>query len=388
LGLGLAQRAGVNYEHLVVRRICDPLGMSSTRITLPEALRERFAAGHSADLVTVPHWDVHTMPGAGALRSNANDLLIFLAAMMNYTKNPLAAAQKTTLAITRATDWPFWSTGLGWDIDTSGGSKIISKGGDTAGFSTYIGYRPATGVGVVVLANTEAPGTDQIGQHLLDARYPLWVPEIFPTTGPAIQAQILDRYVGHYELIPTVVLSVTREADQLFVQLTRQPRAAVYPKNETEFYYKAVDAQITFEVNGQAEAPALVLHQNGRDQRARRIDDATAQQLEETLTQRVQDQKPLPGSETMVRGQIDRLQRRQPDFDELTPEFAEIARPQAEHIEALVNGLGALQSITFKGVGPGGFDKYDVKFERGTIDWRILIDGNGKVASETLRSIP
>jgi hypothetical protein len=79
----------------------------------------------------------------------------------------------------------------------------------------------------------------------------------------------------------------------------------------------------------------------------------------------------------MVRGQIERLQRRQPDFDELTPEFAEIARPRAEHIETLVSSLGALQSVTFKGVGPGGFDKYDDKFESGAIDWRILIDGNG-----------
>ena len=162
----------------------------------------------------------------------------------------------------------------------------------------------------------------------------------------------------------------------------------MYPKNETEFYYKTVDAQITFETNAQAEAPALVLHQNGRDQRARRIDDATAAQLEDTLVQRVKDQKPFPGSEAMVRGQIDRLQRRQPDFDELTPEFAEIARPQAEHIEALLSSLGTLQSITFKGVGPGGFDRYDVKFERGAIDWRILIDGNGKIAGETLQSIP
>jgi hypothetical protein len=331
---------------------------------------------------------VHTMPGAGALRSTANDLLKFLSAMMNYSKNPLAGAQKTALTITRPTDWPFWATGLGWDIDTSGGGKIISKGGDTAGFSTFIGYRPETGVGVVVLANTEAPGTDQIGQHLLDARYPLWVPENSPSNEPAIQVQTLDRYVGHYELIPTVVLTVTREADQLFVQVTGQPQAAVYPKNDTEFYYKIVDAQITFETNGRPEAAALVLHQNGRDQRAKRIDDATATQLEDILAQRVKDQKPFPGSEAMVRGQIDRLQRRQPDFDELTPEFAEIARPQAEHIETLVSSLGTLQSVTFKGVGPGGFDKYDVKFERGAIDWRILIDGDGKVAGETLRSIP
>jgi CubicO group peptidase (beta-lactamase class C family) len=388
LGLGLAQRAGVNYEQLVVSRICDPLGLSSTRITLSDALRGRFAAGHSADLVTVPHWDIHTMPGAGALRSSANDLLTFLAAMMNYTKNPLAAAQKTALAITRPTDWPFWATGLGWDIDTSGGGKIISKGGDTSGFSTFIAYRPETGIGVVVLANTEAPGTEQIGQHLLDARYPLWVPETSPSADTAIPAQTLDRYVGHYELTPTFILAVTREAGQLFVQATGQPKAAVYPKNETEFYYKIVDAQITFEINGQADAAALVLHQNGRDQRGKRIDDATAKQLQETLERHVKDQTPFPGSEAMVRGQIDRLQRRQPNFDELTPEFAEIARPQAEHLEALLGGLGTLKSVTFKRVGPGGFDNYEVEFERGVIDWRILLDGNGKIAGETVRSIP
>jgi hypothetical protein len=328
------------------------------------------------------------MPGAGALRSSTNDLLKFLSAMMNYSKNPLADAQKTTLMITRPTDWPFWAAGLGWDIDTMGGSKIISKAGDTAGFSSFIGYRPETGVGVVVLANTEAPGADEIGQHLLDARYPLWVPENSPSNEPSIQAQTLDRYVGHYELIPTVILTVTREAGQLFVQVTGQPQAAVYPKNDTEFYYKIVDAQITFETNGQAEAAALVLHQNGRDQRAKRIDDATAKQLEEFVEQRVKDQKPFRGSEAMMRRQIDQLQRRQPDFGEFTPEFAEIARPHAEHFATLVSDLGTLQSVTFKRVGPGGFDIYEVKFERGAIDWRILIDGDGKIAGETLQSIP
>ena len=184
------------------------------------------------------------------------------------------------------------------------------------------------------------------------------------------------------------ILTVTRDADQLFVQVTGQPQAAVYPKNDTEFYYKIVDAQITFETNGRSEAAALVLHQNGRDQRAKRIDDATAKQLEEILEQRVKDQKPFPGSEAMVRRQIDQLQRQQPDFDEFTPEFAEIARPRAEHFATLVSSLGTLKSVTFKRVGPGGFDNYDVKFERGAIDWRILIDGDGKIAGETLQSIP
>jgi hypothetical protein len=39
--------------------------------------------------------------------------------------------------------------------------------------------------------------------------------------------------------------------------------------------------------------------------RAKRIDDATASQLEDILAQRVNDQKPVPESEPMVRRQID-----------------------------------------------------------------------------------
>jgi D-alanyl-D-alanine-carboxypeptidase/D-alanyl-D-alanine-endopeptidase len=389
LGIGLAQRGGMTYEQLVVSRICDPLGMSSTRITLSESLRQRFAAGHTSDLVTVPEWEISSLAGAGALRSSANDLLRFLAAMMGYTGNPLAAAQKKTLSIRRPTGAPFMETGLGWDIDTRSGTEIISKGGATAGYNTFIGYSPKTGIGVVALANTSSgEGTADIALHLLDPRYPLWVPESSPSSEPTLEAKVLDGYVGHYELTPAALFSVTREGEQLYVQLTNQPRVANYPKSNTEFFAKVVDAQITFETDPQGHANFLVLHQNGRDQKAKRIDDATAKQLEDTLAQRFKDQKAFPGSEAQIRVEIDELQRKQPNYENLTPEFAEIARPQAEHIEALIDGLGALQSITFKGVGPGGFDIYEVKFEQGSLDWRILLDGDGKVAGEVLRPLP
>jgi D-alanyl-D-alanine-carboxypeptidase/D-alanyl-D-alanine-endopeptidase len=269
LGLGLAQRAGTDYEKLVVTRICNPLGMESTRITLSQPLRQRFAAGHSSDLVTVPEWNIPSLAGAGALRSSANDLLTFLAAMMGYTDNPLAAAQKTTLSIRRPTGEPFMETGMGWDIDTRGGTEIISKGGATAGYNTFIGYSPKTRVGVVVLANTSGgEGTADIGEHLLDARYPLSVPEGFPSTESTLETKVLDGYVGHYELTPTAVFTVTREAGQLYVRLTNQPQAAVYPRNNTEFFYKVVDAQITFETDPQGHANTLILHQGGRDQKA------------------------------------------------------------------------------------------------------------------------
>jgi hypothetical protein len=107
-------------------------------------------------------------------------------------------------------------------------------------------------------------------------------------------------------------------------------------------------------------------HQNGIDQRARRISDAEAKKLSDYVAQHFKDQKANPGSEASVRHQIEALQRRQPDLSQFTPALAEIARPQMLHAEDLIASLASLKSVDFKSVGPGGADIYTVKFEHGS----------------------
>ena len=54
LGHALARRAGIDYEALLRSRICDPLGMSDTRITLTPEMKARLAVGtlhHRAGLL-------------------------------------------------------------------------------------------------------------------------------------------------------------------------------------------------------------------------------------------------------------------------------------------------------------------------------------------------
>ncbi len=177
LGQALAERAGSDFETLVETRICKPLGMHSTRITLTPALKARLAAGHSADLLTVPGWDNPTLPGAGALRSSANDLLTFLSAMMGFTRSPLAPAMRSMLSMTRPTDLPLIDVALGWTVDTRNGERIIWRNGRTGGYRSFIGFAPESGFGIVALSNTNYGnfGVDDLGLHLFDARYPLTV---------------------------------------------------------------------------------------------------------------------------------------------------------------------------------------------------------------------
>jgi hypothetical protein len=79
------------------------------------------------------------------------------------------------------------------------------------------------------------------------------------------------------------------------------------------------------------------------------------------------------------------LQRKQPNFDIMTPDLAAIAQPTVSQTEALIADQGALQTVTFKGVGPGGADIYELRFANGTLEWRLLLDAAGKIAGQGIR---
>ena len=272
LGHVLARQAGVDYEALVCARICDPLGMTSTRITLAPGMRERFAVGHNKSMEAVPYWDLPTLAGAGALRSTANDLLTFLASNLGYGKSALAPAMTAMLKVRRPTGVPGLEIALGWHIFTTNGKEIVWHNGGTGGFRSFVGFDPKAGMGVAVLSNAfTVAGVDDIGRHLLDSSIPLQQPPKEHKQVP-VDPKLFDGYVGRFELKPNFILTITREGDYLFVQATGQPKLEIFPESERDFFLKVVDAQITFEIDSNGRATELILHQSGRDQRGKRIE--------------------------------------------------------------------------------------------------------------------
>ncbi len=86
-----------------------------------------------------------------------------------------------------------------------------------------------------------------------------------------IDPTVLKNYIGEYELMPGAIFKVTQEGDQLFVQLASQPKIPVYPSAADEFYYKAVNAQLTFVRSDDRTVKSLILHQMGMDREAKRV---------------------------------------------------------------------------------------------------------------------
>jgi D-alanyl-D-alanine-carboxypeptidase/D-alanyl-D-alanine-endopeptidase len=273
LGHVLARRAGVDYETLVRARITAPLAMKSTAIKLPEALQRRLAPGHDAERKRVPNWDLPTLAGAGALRSTANDLLNFLAANLHESTSPLSPALATMLSVRRPAPRPDLTIALGWHIvATPDGHEIVWHNGGTGGYRAFLGFDAKNRTGVVVLSNvfTDA-GVDDIGRHLLDPAFPLLAA---PKTRKEItvDAAVLDRYTGRYQLAPAFIITVTREGARFFLQATAQPRFELFPETDHDFFLKEVDAQVTFVNEGESRATKLILHQNAMNQDAKRIE--------------------------------------------------------------------------------------------------------------------
>jgi bla regulator protein blaR1 len=222
-----------------------------------------------------------------------------------------------------------------------------------------------------------APDPKLIRQRLVDQRKPRQEVKIDPN--------LLDNYVGYYQLDPYRVYAVTRQGDELFVELTGQDSQQVFPESPQKFFYKEMPAQLSFDVDAHGHATGMVLHQGGFERPAPRIDEAQAKKLAAAFAQHIKDAQPMPGSDAALKRQLDGFARGQPNYDDMSEELAVETRAQIPRINRRFAAAGPLQSVSFVGVGSSGWDIYAAKFENGTTICRILMAPDGKVSGLLLQ---
>jgi D-alanyl-D-alanine-carboxypeptidase/D-alanyl-D-alanine-endopeptidase len=257
LGHVLALRADSSYEDLLVSRVCAPLGLADTRISLNDSMRGRLAQGHLSNLKTASNWDLPTLAGAGALRSTANDIVKFMrAACLSEASAPLRQPIDMLLQTRRPTDIPNTEVGLGWFISTAYKDEMIWKDGMTGGYATFAGFSTLLKSGAAVLSNT-ANSANDIGLHLANPAYKVaqYPPEV--TVDPAV----LATYEGTYRMTPKFALAIRAESGRLFVRATGQAEFELFAEAENRFFLRIVDAQGTFLRDKDGKVDRLLWHQ-------------------------------------------------------------------------------------------------------------------------------
>jgi hypothetical protein len=82
--------------------------------------------------------------------------------------------------------------------------------------------------------------------------------------------KIYDSYVGEYSLGPAS-FTVSRDGDKLMFTAPGQPKIEAFPESETKFFFKIIDAQVTFLKDDKGTVTGLTFEINGRTLRATKV---------------------------------------------------------------------------------------------------------------------
>jgi D-alanyl-D-alanine-carboxypeptidase/D-alanyl-D-alanine-endopeptidase len=260
LGESMAVAWGTSYDEALRTRVLAPLGLEHTTLSLPGTKPAgEMAPGHAAG-TRVPNWEFDSYAPIGALRSSARDMAKFLQAALGDRTAPLRGAFAETTKPLFPAPVEGGSIGLGWFVRGDAGDSLVWHNGQTGGHHSFVGFSRSSDKGVVILTNHN-DSIDDLGFLLL-----------MPTPKEiALPPEVLAEYPGEYVITPKFGLTVRVQGMLLTVQATNQEAGPVFASARDEFFYKGVNAQISFIRDAAGKVAGLVLHQGGRDSPAKRV---------------------------------------------------------------------------------------------------------------------
>ncbi len=268
LGVVLERAYGKPWAILVHERITGPLGMVDTVQELSPGQRARFAEPWDGKK-PAHEWSFGSLAGCGALRSTAADMSKFAEALLAGARGPFAKAWP--LLAGDYVEMPVLGAKIGLALEhvtldhRDGWGDRYGHEGGTGGFRSAVEVWPANGRAVVVLASNAA------------AQPLAWL-AAWRTAGEeriarqeiALPLATLGDYVGVYSIDKQLRFTILRRGDGLVARLTGQPFWVIFASAKDEFFYKVVDAQLSFHRDDAGAVDRLTLHQNGRDMPAKR----------------------------------------------------------------------------------------------------------------------
>ena len=168
LAWALARREGIGLEALLMRDAIEPLGLDSTSFSGP------VAPPHTTAGTSIGAWTwTDALAGAGALRSDASDLLTVAEAMSRPDRVP-ALASALRLVATPRFDAGRYRLGLAWHLlPADGPPRLVFHNGATFGSVAFVGILPDVDLGLVLLSNAGAnEALDRLAFDLLGVLAP------------------------------------------------------------------------------------------------------------------------------------------------------------------------------------------------------------------------
>jgi CubicO group peptidase (beta-lactamase class C family) len=385
----LADVTGVTLPKYMRDTVLMPLGMSRSTYEqpLPAARASEVALPYEEGGKAVDGGP-HTYPemAPAGLWTTPSDLARYALGV----RDALAGKSKViSAATTRAMLTPVLENhGLGPVTGGRTSRKYFTHNGGNAGYRCLlVAYED--GEGAVVMTNSDSGGQfmDEVMRTI--AHIYQW-PDFTPVTRTLanVKPELLDRYVGAYELDDGAIYVVRRDGDRLMGHQVWRTPVALFPSSDRELFAKDADVVVNFTLDANGAPTALKHRLNGWERNGRRAEESRSRRIlasDEQTARRIKDQKPDPRADTAIRQLLAGLVSGNPDYEHMVPRLAQITHQQLPGLQRWLSELGPLKSLTFVRVQPEGSDEFDATFEKGALHIGLGLNDDGRVEDVGMR---
>jgi len=282
--LALSDALGRPFADLMRDEVLVPIGMTRSSFEQPiSAENDRNAARAHDDegQSRSSKWHVYPELAAAGLWTTPTDLARFAIEVQK------SAIGESNRVLSRTTVQEMLSPvgvgeyGVGFAISRMGEGWYFVHGGGNWGFRCLLLAHKVKGYGLAIMTNADQGGQlmSEISRRI-QAAYE-WDSMANPAprgyappverTEVEVAVEILETYVGEYELPSDVLVTVTIEGGVLSAQPSGQRAFTLFPESEAKFFLKEINAQVTFTKDDSGVVTGMVLHQGGRDQVGRKV---------------------------------------------------------------------------------------------------------------------
>ena len=101
----------------------------------------------------------------------------------------------------------------------------------------------------------------------------IYAPRLEALAKVRVNPAVYDRLAGKYDYgVGKSILTVTREGNHLYAQMTGQPKLELFPKSEMEYSWQEINAQVTFVKDDKGRVTKALYHQGGKTFEARKVE--------------------------------------------------------------------------------------------------------------------